>query len=744
MAFWLAALIWVGITAISSILRPKPPRAITADARPEKFSGITAEEGRPIPVVWGRRQIAAANLTWYGDLSSTPIVDGGSTVGYKYFMGTQLVACIGPIDRFIDLRFNKKQIGSTITSLNNTIVFKRGADTAVQATIAEGNYGSGEALSKAVEDALNAVSATPFKVTFVLKIEAGRNNTIQFGITRAGVMEKFEAVITVFYATYPPALAQIIEDAMNFALQQAGGEVADGDFRVEWNTLPQVHSFSIVFDPGGTPGHPDVKDYESWTLFGFGGDPTFKLASTAITTLGYKLYGDKLCDASNRLTADVAVTDGTVGQYRFMIAYGAADGNLLVADAAFTAETILGLTPGVNVAIGIKLTDVNYAPTQATFTETTDYLQVDLNDPTIFGNEGGVSGRLDIYRGLATQVASSYLTTKWGSQAPGFRFLCYMVQRGMYVGNTNYPKPISVVVERCPNQVGMLFGKENVAGDSNPVAMIFELLTDNIWGLGIPAGQIDAAAFIAAGETLFAENFGMSYVIDATMSGGDVIAEIMRHIDGVVFVDQLTGFISIKLARPDYDVNAIPELTKLNVQTLKFSRTSWDETRNVVKVRYIERAKDYTERVVQRMDLANIQTRAGDMAVEEFVFPGISNQAAAEQVAERMLRSLSYPVAHIELLANREAWSLRPGSVFALTWEPLGITKLPCRVTRVATGDLVEGTIRIEAIEDIEGPAWTGFVAPTQVEDPDEILTLAPGTPASDLGLVGDVPVGTV
>ena len=739
MAFWLAALIWVGVTAISSLLRPRPPRAITADARPEKFSGITAEEGRPIPAVWGRRQINAANVVWYGDLSTTAIIEGGSTIGYKYYMGTQMVACLGPVDRFIDLRFNKRQIGTTITSLNNTIAFRRGIDPMIQAKIAEGNYGTGEALAKASEIALNAVSTVPWKVTHGIKIEAGRNDTIHFGIQRAGVMEFFEAVVPTFFPYNPPFLASVLGSAMNFALHMAGGEVADGEFTVEYNTnflLP--FGFEIKFNPGGTPAHPDVKDYESWTLFGYGGDPHFVIGSTLRTTLGFNLYGDRVCGTNNNLLADIAILEK-----RFIFAYGASDGTLLVADAAFTAETILGLTAGVNVPVGIKLTDVNYAPSQATFTETTDYLQVDLNDPTIFGNEGGVSGRLDIYRGLSTQVASSYLTTKWGSQAPGFRYLCYLVQQGMYVGNTNYPKPVSVVVERCPNQLGMDFEHQNISGDCNPATMVYEVLTDTIWGLGIPAGQIDSAAFIAVGETLFAEGFGMSYVIDATMSASDFIAEVMRHIDGVVYVDQLSGFISIKLARSDYDVNLIPEVTKNNASACRLARTSWDETRNVVKVRYIDRDKDYTERVVQRMDLANIQTRGGEMAVEEFVFPGISNQAAAEQAAERLLKALSYPVAHVELMVNRELWSLRPGAVFALTWEPLGITKLPCRVTRVATGELTDGKIRVEATEDVSGPAWTGWIAPTQTEDADEVLVGGVGQ-ASDLGLVSDIPVGTV
>lgn len=59
-------------TAISYAMMPKPPAA-QPPSEISDFDVPTAEEGRPIPVVFGTVKIKGANVLWYGDLSSSPI-----------------------------------------------------------------------------------------------------------------------------------------------------------------------------------------------------------------------------------------------------------------------------------------------------------------------------------------------------------------------------------------------------------------------------------------------------------------------------------------------------------------------------------------------------------------------------------------------------------------------------------------------------------------------------------------------
>lgn len=60
---------------ISSALAPKPPTP-----KPASLSDVdvpTAEEGRPIPVVFGSVLLRGPNVVWYGDLAAEPIKKKG-------------------------------------------------------------------------------------------------------------------------------------------------------------------------------------------------------------------------------------------------------------------------------------------------------------------------------------------------------------------------------------------------------------------------------------------------------------------------------------------------------------------------------------------------------------------------------------------------------------------------------------------------------------------------------------------
>lgn len=60
---------------ISAALAPKPQQPKPAAL--QDFDVPVAEEGRPIPVVFGTVTLTGPNVLWYGDLRSTPIRSKG-------------------------------------------------------------------------------------------------------------------------------------------------------------------------------------------------------------------------------------------------------------------------------------------------------------------------------------------------------------------------------------------------------------------------------------------------------------------------------------------------------------------------------------------------------------------------------------------------------------------------------------------------------------------------------------------
>jgi hypothetical protein len=281
----------------------------------------------------------------------------------------------------------------------------------------------------------------------------------------------------------------------------------------------------------------------------------------------------------------------------------------------------------------------------------------------------------------------------------------------MYLGNTTYLKAIAFVVKRCPNSLGLTGGAHEIDGDANPAAILYEILTNDRWGLGLTTGFVDVESFRAAGQTLATERFGLSMIMDSAGSARDLLAEVLRHVDGVMYTDPVTGKLRVTLARPNYAASDPLLLDADKIQTCRISRPSWADTKNVVKINYVDRANNFMGKVAQAQDLANVQIR-GETSDESYDFRGISNGTIAQRVAARELKTVSYPLAVVEIEVNRWAWTLRPGDVFRLTWPPLGIVDMACRITRISTGDLKNGLIRIDAVEDIFGVTFTGYLAP--------------------------------
>ena len=65
------------LTAISYALSPKPTNAPPKAAGLDDFNLPTAEEGRPIPVVFGTVLLRGPNVVWAGDLKVDPIRKSG-------------------------------------------------------------------------------------------------------------------------------------------------------------------------------------------------------------------------------------------------------------------------------------------------------------------------------------------------------------------------------------------------------------------------------------------------------------------------------------------------------------------------------------------------------------------------------------------------------------------------------------------------------------------------------------------
>ena len=353
-------------------------------------------------------------------------------------------------------------------------------------------------------------------------------------------------------------------------------------------------------------------------------------------------------------------------------------------------------------------------------TFTGDVCSFTINSPNILSNDdppSGVKGNARLYRGTFLQPTNAYLSAQWDEpEMTAFRPLIHLVLEKCYLGNTETPPPVALIARRCPNQLGLTGGKHNVNGDSNIACAAYELMTNMLFGMKVPPEKIDIDSFRECGNTTAEEGLGISMLVQNATSGRDLLAEMLRHADAVIYADPLTGLYTMALARDDY-LDHLEDLLVLDDSNIapdsfEFTRVSWELTKNTIVVNYTDR-ESFQVTPVQYQDLANIDVRQGVIDSEEINFLGFSNPQAALNAAARACKTRSSPLMRAQFNVNRIGYQLRPGSVFKLVKPIEGLDQVIMRVIEISYGTLDDMTIKIVAMEDIFAVGHIAYSVPT-------------------------------
>ena len=204
---------------------------------------------------------------------------------------------------------------------------------------------------------------------------------------------------------------------------------------------------------------------------------------------------------------------------------------------------------------------------------------------TLFGGEdreGGVSGVIDVQLGTETQLPNSYLVSQLGSMVPGYRGVVGAVLKQCYVGMNPYIKRWAFRATRIhTRQYGIAQwydAKSAIGTDMNPAHIIRECLTDPDWGMGYPESDMDDAFFTAAADTLYSEGMGISLLWDKSKDLSDFVEDILKHIQGSLYISRSTGKFVLKLTRADYSIGSLITLNEDSINKITdFKRSSVGE-----------------------------------------------------------------------------------------------------------------------------------------------------------------------
>lgn len=352
-----------------------------------------------------------------------------------------------------------------------------------------------------------------------------------------------------------------------------------------------------------------------------------------------------------------------------------------------------------------SITRIDVGEREAWAGSVTSNSQIYVNNPDLFGGdrkEGGVQGYIDVLMGGASQPKNDYLVSHLGSIIPAFRGVVSLVLRQCLIAAMSpYPKAWSFLVKRLPAK-DWYPAKADIAGSANGAHIIYETLTNSQWGMGYAYDTIDDPSFRAVADVLHAEGLGLSFEMTNTDSIENFIYTVVKHINGIFYTKPDTGKFALSLLREDYEVSTLPLYNETNIVQLEaFERPSFGEMVNeiIVQFRPFGTASDDSVTV---QDIAAIQAQEGIIS-QTVNYPGITSATNAARVAMRDLRQKSTPLARVKIKVVRSAWNKTIGQCIKFSWAEHGVSSMVLRILGINLGDLTNGEISLDCIEDVFG-----------------------------------------
>ena len=351
--------------------------------------------------------------------------------------------------------------------------------------------------------------------------------------------------------------------------------------------------------------------------------------------------------------------------------------------------------------------------------------------------------------GTTTTLADATVVPTW-QLIPSYAGVCHMMWEGGYLTESATAPQFKIHLQRFPTGLSSAFSQVSSDGtlaEANPAHVIYEILTDENWGLGIDPTSVDKASFLASAEQCHGEGLGYSRTITDAKQAKGAIDDICSQANGLL-TQSRDGLFQFKLNREtyrtsdnqvlDYDGVAvtgefIPTLTPDTIIKVKSaSRNSWEETFNVVHLSYLDRNQEFRSTVANAVDSGNIAIRKGVQAIKKVQMDGIRNSDTAALVAQRLLQGYAFPLTSLSMDVSRVYSYLRPGDVIEVNHPDFGLNDFYMRVLEVGLPQDTSGNVLITGTQDIFGdkasPVQVGGSTSYDVIEGIEPVAVAPAT----------------
>lgn len=325
------------------------------------------------------------------------------------------------------------------------------------------------------------------------------------------------------------------------------------------------------------------------------------------------------------------------------------------------------------------------------------------------------SGLARVFDGRANQVRPA---DHFSDDGISYRHLCWVLMgisaKGFYIGRTPQPKTYQFMIRRLPkpyrddNTLVPMEVRGSTDSDdpsyvqANPAAIIYEAMTNKVWGRGLSSDLFDEDSFIFVAEYLAAKNIGMSLLLEGADNMADLLEGIFRHCKVLLTWDgELYKVMALTDQRTTH--GEILTLSESDLSNFRLNVPLWEtSTTNELRGEFTSALRGYRSDMVHIQDLANVAILEGRTVSERINLPGFADYNLAFRQLARIMSEMSYPFHTAEWEMNRFGSHLQVGNVVRVIWKEF--TENPVTtywmILRITDGASADENIKVSAVQD--------------------------------------------
>lgn len=333
-------------------------------------------------------------------------------------------------------------------------------------------------------------------------------------------------------------------------------------------------------------------------------------------------------------------------------------------------------------------------------------------------------GTIRFYWGKAAQNVDSVLALLQldlgsGPQSvpmPRWKNVCYAVCVDVAFGAQVSPPTLKFEIERKLNLLTL--SAHDINGDAVLPEVIYDWLTNSLYGSGIPAAKINTASFVTAAEAVITEGLGVSPFEDANTTLGELLGKLRPYIDCHLYFE--VGQIFIKLVRKESEVGIVSiDETDLTDEP-KPANEGWLNTWNFTTIKFTDRENEWQDGAVEPYDDPANAAITQERISKELDYSYVTLRSVAKKLSRRKGIAAGIPAMIWKLSLLPSFKTLIPGQIFKLTYAKRGITNRLMRVIR--RGKPNNNQIEIDALEEATRDESNDYVPPNDTFGVDDLV----------------------